>query len=473
MILSRFIGVHRTTVVRAKSCNIGDVNKPAYALHHGDCLKVLKTLPDNSVHAVVTDPPYGLSDLPQAKVIDALTHWLSGDTAYIPKGRGMMGHEWDRFVPPPAAWVECLRVLKPGGFLAVFAGTRTVDLMAMSLRIAGADIRDQLSWIYGSGMPVSLNVGKALAKRGDVDSSKWEGFNTGMKPASEPIILSRKPLDGTVPNNVSKHGAGALNVDACRVPVQGSRPKRVGDYKETDNHTYAGRMDGSLKGGSKAVGETTEGRFPANVILDEFAAKVMDEQSGVRTSGKAKKGGHKRNAPSGVGVYGGGKGMGHSEGDAGTLYGDSGGASRYFNVAGNGRDGEDSAERRYTSKGGTNFAMKPGKRRPTADGPSEFFPVIDAPFKYASKAPKSERPTYTDENGDKVWHSTVKPLGLLSWLCKLICPPGGTILEPFAGSGTTLEAALMEGFSVIGIEQDVKYIPLIEQRIARVKTISN
>ena len=261
-----------------------------YTIIHGDCLEELKKLDDNSIDAVICDPPYGLSNTKPKQVADVLAAWVTGDTKVVPAGKGFMGASWDGFVPPPAVWEECMRVLKPGGHMAVFAGARTQDLMGLSIRLAGFEIRDGLSWITGTGFPKGQDIGKQIdkmkgAKRevvgsgsagagfnpvkgfgsgvttvGDKVSSqtwdvtapatdearRWDGWNTQLKPAQEPIVLARKPLDGTVANNVLAHGVGGLNIDACRV------------------------------GGEPA----SAGRFPANVLLDEHAAKEMDEQGG-------------------------------------------------------------------------------------------------------------------------------------------------------------------------------------------------
>ena len=481
---------------------------------HGDCLEELKKLEDNSVDAVVCDPPYGLSNTKPQQVADVLKAWAAGDTVSVPAKRGgFMGKDWDSFVPPPAVWEECMRVLKPGGHMAVFAGARTQDLMGLSIRLAGFEIRDTLGWIYGSGFPKSHDIGKAIDKRPGVhhhrefaahlkerreaaglsrqdvsehvvgtrsgacwnwehhqfpkyewwpalrdllgldgekwgpiiaeadrevvgagfridrkngavpygsgtetghyditapatsDAQRWNGWGTALKPAIEPIILARKPLDGTVAGNVLVHGVGGLNIDACRVGSGTGEPKP--EYVANDkNQVYGAGM-----GGGAWV--NTSGRFPANVLLDEHAAKEMDKQSG--------------NAGGGFGVRGkGGSTYANGQGFANTLaetgqtvgYGDSGGASR-------------------------------------------FFPV----FKYQAKAPKKERPVIVREDGTKIQHPTVKPLALMEWLVTLITPEGGTILDPFAGTGTTLQAATNKGFNPIGIEADTDYIQLIHQRM--------
>ena len=417
-------------------------------IRHGDCLTVLRELPDNSVDSVVTDPPYGLSNTKPAQVADVLAAWVTGDTEAVPaKKGGFMGKDWDCFVPPPAVWAECLRVLKPGGHMAVFAGARTQDLMGLSIRLAGFEIRDTLGWVYGSGFPKSMDVSKAIDKAagaeratklvpsaatayaasagnhrpwmdeasanggmravaGDTpatdEAQKWSGWGTALKPAIEPIILARKPLDGTVAANVLAHGVGGLNIDACR--VAGAKPDTTRGAS-----VNASSMAGPL-GGQGSIIDDGKGRFPANVLLDEHAAKEMDEQSGVLKSG-AHKAGQPRNAQSKSSF---------TLNDT-TTYSDSG------------------------SEGGA----------------SRFFPV----FKYQAKAPKKERPVIVREDGTKIAHPTVKPVALMEWLVTLITPEGGTTLDQFAGTGTTLQAARDKGFNAIGVEKDEDYLALIEQRL--------
>ena len=415
---------------------------------HGDCLEELKRLDDNSVDAVITDPPYGLSNTKPAQVADVLKAWVTGETEAVPAKRGgFMGKDWDSFVPPPAVWEECMRVLKPGGHMAVFAGARTQDLMGLSIRLAGFEIRDTLGWIYGSGFPKSMDVSKAIDKaagaereitqratrelvQGDAisfdqrsskererrdipatsEAAKWDGWGTALKPAIEPIILARKPLDGTVANNVLAHGVGGLNIDACRVGSSGGGT-HCGNRNDDGKCLGHGDAGKSQSGATFHADESSApaGRFPANVLLDEHAAEEMDKQSGVSksTGGDAT---HDRTP-----AYDGG--WNNPGSNVGGL-GDTGGASR-------------------------------------------FFPV----FKYQAKAPKKERPVIVREDGTKVQHPTVKPLKLMEWLATLITPEGGTILDPFAGTGTTLQAATNKGFQPIGIEADADYIQLIHKRL--------
>ena len=330
---------------------------------HGDCLEELKKLEDNSVDAVVTDPPYGLSNTKPAQVADVLKAWVTGDTEAAPTTKGgFMNASWDSFVPPPAVWEECMRVLKPGGHMAVFAGARTQDLMGLSIRLAGFEIRDTLGWIHSQGFPKGQDLGKIIDKKlgaqrevvgskiglpgysladskganvygggfggsGDPvkeseitapatpEAKQWTGWNSQLKPAIEPIILARKPLDGTVANNVLAHGVGGLNIDACRVGSE----KRFNAPAVAKEGTFNCSFD------SDYAGEEVTGRFPANVLLDEHAAKEMDKQSGNR---RGFAGGGDTPGEVGNDVYG--KGWKRNENPQ--YYSDEGGASRFFPV---------------------------------------------------------------------------------------------------------------------------------------------
>lgn len=433
----------------------------------GDCLEVLRAMPDCSVDAVVTDPPYGLADHRPAAIVAALTAWANGDRERVPDGRGFMGRAWDAFVPPPAVWDECLRVLRPGGHLAAFAGSRTYDLMGLAIRMAGFEIRDGLQWIYGSGMPKSLDVSKAIdatllhggansrrireandsrevlgpktyangehvaanlhrgrgarnnGMMGEAvpahapaqnvtapttdEAARWSGWGTALKPAHEPMVLARKPLDGTVAANVLAHGTGGLNIDATRVGTQ-TRTNPAGGASSLQRVSRV--EQGYRDHVTTSVGQpsTVTGRWPANVVLDEEAAATLDEQSGTLTSGKMRP----THTTAGRAVYGQNAAGGYTTMET---YGDSGGASRFF---------------------------------------------------YCAKASAKERPK-VDGQG---W-PTVKPLALMRWLVRLVTPPGGTVLDPFAGTGTTLQAADLEGFDAIGIERDELAYRLICQRLGR------
>lgn len=274
-------------------------------LINGDSLEALRELPSSSIEALVTDPPYGLGAMTQKQVTECLSAWSAGE-AWEPSGRGFMGKEWDKWVPPPELWREVLRVLKPGAHGLVFAGSRTQDLMSVSLRLAGFEVRDTLMWLYGSGFPKSHDVSKALDKVAGVDrevvgeskhhgggrsdifkeagtnpvtkpateqAKQWEGWGTALKPAYEPCILVRKPLEGTVAQNVLEHGCGGINVDGCRIDMRGEQVMR------TDNGVAERSAFGSSGlSASRVFHSHEEGRFPANVLLDETVAQLLDDQ---------------------------------------------------------------------------------------------------------------------------------------------------------------------------------------------------
>lgn len=350
---------------------------------HGDSIATMRELPDNSIDSIVTDPPYGLSSITPDQIADVMVKWSTGHRDYMPQTRGFMGKSWDGFVPPPALWDEAMRVLKPGGHLLAFAGSRTHDLMGMSIRLAGFDIRDSVAWLTGSGFPKSHDVGKST---GD---PRWDGWGTALKPAHEPVTVARKPFKGTVAQNVLSWGTGALNIDATRIGTESTQRNNTAEMGY-----HGGNLAAEYQTGS------TAGRWPANVVLDDTTAELLDEQSG-NVKGAVSNG---RKAGNGAMFDPGAAAQAPS-------YGDSGGASRFF---------------------------------------------------YVAKAPKRERPVV-----DGVAHPTVKPLALMRWLVKLVTPPGGVVLDPFAGSGTTLEACLLEGFDHVGIEREAEYLPLIEARLDR------
>lgn len=397
--------------------------EPYYAdatttLYVGDCLDVLAAMDGSSVDAVVTDPPYGLA---------------------------FMGREWDK----PSSlhhqqWAaECLRVLKPGGHLLAFGGSRTYHRLAAGVEDAGFEVRDQLQWLYGSGFPKSLDVGKAIdaaagAERevvgrkadpryaspsgtssgvpmgnldardngaglyetaGNVtapatpDAQRWDGWGTALKPAHEPVVMARKTLAGTVASNVLTWATGAVNIDGCRVGTGGhlawSRPRDMGYHGGTDNG-----------------GEATEaelGRWPANVVVDEDTAAMLDQQSGETVGGKW----GTQGSPTHPGMFGTIGGGDRSSSEA--FVGDQGGASRFF---------------------------------------------------YVAKASRAERDASNH-------HPTVKPVALMRWLIRLVTPPDGLVVDPFAGSGTTGVAAIIESKRCVLIERESEYGDIVVRRLSK------
>ena len=414
-------------------------------IHHGDCIETMNAMPPESIDAIVTDPPYGL---------------------------GFMGKKWDG-LPPSLEWAEaCYRVLKPGGHIVAFGGTRTWHRLAVAIEDAGFEMRDSLAWLYGSGFPKSMNVGKAIdatvltGKSGsrsireatdsrEVIGTKMglPGKSAGQKPGTyfseameaedgKDLDIRAERLGGSIaegghrrdlditapatPEAVQWDGWGTALKPAFEPIVLARKPlaEKTVARNVLAHGTGAINVDATRiesDGGHKRPFQPTNngrnvygaqsgfeptnasGRWPANVLLDQHAAAWVDEQSGVSVSKRAERGA--------------GKGATATYGEWGTLedttrgHDDQGGASRFF---------------------------------------------------YTAKAPKSERP-----NVDGVQHPTVKPLAIMRWLIRLVTPPGGTVLDPFAGSGTTIEAALIEGFDPVGIEMEADYLPLIQHRIDR------
>lgn len=393
-------------------------------VEHGDSRDVLKTLADASVDSVVTDPPYALVSIQKRFGKPGSAEAKDRDGLYKRASAGFMGQQWDTGETAFAAefWAEVFRVLKPGGHLLAFSGTRTYHRMVCAIEDAGFEIRDQIGWLYGSGFPKSHDVSKGIDKAAGVEFSarpasgvgfmgpdgpggynvtknqlsrvgestdaarQWEGWGTALKPAWEPICMARKPLVGTVAANVLQHGTGALNIDGCRVAaVAGDEPLQ-----------WASPRGGIWSTDSQAQ---EKGRWPANVIHDgsEEVLAAFPQSESQRATVTSKPGavyGNGAGLPSHTGIYG---------------FDDSGSAARFF---------------------------------------------------YSAKADASDR------LGSK--HPTVKPVDLMAYLCRLVTPPGGTVLDPFAGSGTTGMACMREGFNAILIEREAQFVADIKRRIDHV-----
>ena len=402
----------------------------AATLHLGDCLHVLRTMPDNSVDSIVTDPPYGLS---------------------------FMGKKWDYDVPAVEVWAECLRVLKPGGHLLAFAGTRTQHRMAVRIEDAGFEIRDMIAWVYGSGFPKSLDVSKAIDKAAGAEreivglqmrvdgrvpelepgnkpcmgyggglgekrkvtapatgaARQWQGWGTALKPALEQITMARKPFAGPVYANVLQYGTGALNIDDCRIAVDGetnpSLARRaaagVSGKCGLDMNSQQRKKEG-LPAYTRDIAQYVQGnpgealgRWPANLIHDG-SGEVLAGFPQSKSTGGLTPGVGSKTTPS---CWAFGDRLGAGAGG----YGDQGSAARFF----------------YTPK--------------------------------ASGADRQEGNT----------HPTVKPTDLMQYLCRLVTPPGGVVLDPYMGSGSTGKAALIEGFAFVGIEREPQYFDIAKNRI--------
>lgn len=378
-------------------------------------------LADNSIDAVVTDPPYGLSKQPDMN--EVLRHWLNGDD-YVHTGGGFMGKTWDSFVPGPSIWKEVFRVLKPGGHLLAFFGTRTYDLGTLAIRLAGFEIRDQIDWVYGSGFPKSLDVSKAT------DDEQWEGWGTALKPAHEPICVARKPLVGTVAENVLQFGTGSMNIDGCRVEIIGDRRSPCGSDGVV--HRTTGNAYGEHK---KSEGfDLTQGRFPANFIHDgsEEIVSLFPAKAGAAAPVKGTEQSEVTN-----GIYG-----KFNDRVPGQFYSDTGSAARFFYCAKASKSDRD--EGVLLAK---TTAAEMTDREPDTDG-------LNSPRAGAGRT-----------SGARNNHPTVKPTALMQWLVRLVTPPGGKVLDPFTGSGSTGKACAIEGFDFIGFEMDPHYCEIAKQRI--------
>lgn len=402
----------------------------------GDCLDIMPTLPAASVDSIVTDPPYHLTT---GKKGGSGVASLNEDS---PAGRsristGFMGMAWDGgdVAFRPETWAAVMRVAKPGAHLLAFGGTRTFHRLMVAIEDAGWELRDTIMWVYGSGFPKSHNL-----------EGQWEGWGTALKPAWEPIIVARKPLIGTVAENMAKHGTGALNIDACRIGTDDTRRIKAGGANQLPHEDDAWNP--------KTVEVWSEnGRWPANLIhdgSDEVFAVFPDAPGQLADASSS-----------------------NSSRKTQFVYGDM--------KPGNGREGEPSAD---SENDGIGFKMKPGARRLDEGSAARFF--------YCAKTDRQDRDEGLDGRGKKPlnWssgeqnpgsfqspntdrsarnhHPTVKPTALMRYLCKLVTAPGGTILDPFAGSGSTGKAAILDGFSFIGIEQETEYAEIAEYRIAHV-----
>lgn len=364
-----------------------------YQLHVGRCEDVLKTLQDNSVDAIVTDPPYGLS---------------------------FMNHKWDYDVPTVEQWLECLRVLKPGGHLLAFGGSRTYHRLVVNVEDAGFEIRDQILWIYGSGFPKSHNLD------GDFD-----GWGTALKPAHEPIVMARKPFKKTVSSNMAEHGTGAININACRIPTDEAL------------NGGAGGLLSHQRDGTEPIADyeqAAEGRWPANIIHDGSDVVVSSFPDA-----KGQQGALTGNEPS-------------SKMGAANCYGQ---MDRRHESTPRIDNSKSAARFFYCAK------VKPKERD---EGLERFIAMSASDMtggrKEGSVGINDPRAGAGRTNGAKNNHPTVKPISLMSYLCRLITPPGGTVLDPWMGSGSTGRAAIEEGFNFIGIDLNPDYVTIASARIA-------
>lgn len=364
----------------------------------GDCRDVMARLPGGSVSALVTDPPYGLAEYRAEEVAAMLGAWIAGEP-YHKGGRGFMGKAWDSAVPGPDVWREAFRVMRPGACGLVFAGSRTVDLMGIALRLAGFEIRDGLQWLYGSGFPKSADVSKAidaLTTGHSPEASAWDGWGTALKPAHEPILMIRKPLAGTVAENVLAHGTGGINIGATRIEIDPEDAAQIETQVKGYSRTRSIGGDGVYGGGEaydRGEYSASAGRWPANVMLDATAGAILDADAG---------------AP----------------------------VSRFF----------------YSGK---------ASREEREAGLDRFAEVRRTDGRTSDRHVPNLRTTSRRNH-----HPTVKPIAVMRWMVRLITPPGGLVLDPFTGSGTTGIACDGVGVPFVGIELDPTYAAIAEARIS-------
>lgn len=425
-----------------------------HKIARGDVLETLRLIPDNTFHAAFTDPPYGLS---------------------------FMGKKWDYDVPSPEVWRELFRVLRPGATLLSFGGSRTYHRIAVGIEDAGFELRDCLHWLYGKGFPKSHDVSKALDKAsgtvrpvvgertltgnaavslkdkggtfgvqvgtvppkvvpvtgpGSDESALWEGYGTALKPAYEPIALARKPLDGTMVDNLRRWGCGPLAIDACRIGDGGGTAK-ANCPKGDSSGVYGDGINGACD-----VVNLAKGRWPANLILDEVAGELLDAQAGDRPSriSVTENGG-------GGKIFGAAKGHGAKPNGG---YSDSGGPSRFFYSA--------KVSTREREAGTEHLPRKSAGEMTDRE---EETPGLESPRAGAGRGGGSTNP-----------HPTLKPIALTRWLARLIMPPtpGARLLVPYSGVGSEMIGALLAGWPhVYGIEGDFDgagYVEIAHARIA-------
>lgn len=380
---------------------------------HGDCFAAVRAMPDNSVHSLVTDPPYALGSIVKRFGAENAAP-PKGNEAYMRMSAGFMGKQWDTGKVAFAVefWTECLRVLKPGGHVLAFGGTRTYHRLACAIEDAGFEVRDMIGWLYGSGFPKSHNL-----------DDDFDGWGTALKPAQEPIVMARKPLIGTVLENMTAHHVGAINIDGCRVEGAFVSGWSKSGSKESDNTAMSGKNYAR-----EAKPDSAEGRWPANIIHsgdDEVLAAFPETTSG---------GGPKAGTPrTKVNTYG------DPTVSLSEPYGSNkGSAARFF----------------YCAK---------ASKADRDDGCQDLTQTNDVRINAPRENEEAKFSTTRANN-----HPTVKPTELMRYLCRLVTPPGGTVLDPFMGSGSTGRGAVLEGFDFIGVEQDAGYVEIARARIAAV-----
>lgn len=450
-----------------KKVEIGDGN----FIYHGDNIEVLKSLPDNSIDSCVTDGPYGLK---------------------------FMGKNWDEDVPSVELWREVYRVLKPGGYVLSFGAPRTYHRMATRIEDAGFEIRDSLMWVYGSGFPKSHNVGLSIDKtlgypnRGhristaskvhpdgtiepngeklmpyitkSEEAKNYQGFGTNLKPAHEPIVMARKPFKGSVAKNVLKWGTGAINIDDCRIEFEETNnPATNPLFRQNNNYKMPvkGEKSNGVVSFTSSNNEINKlGRFPANIIFDEEAGKGLDEQSGITKSTKRSSKYNKDTRTTNTYT------PNRSDYRDDNTYEDKGGASRFFYCP------KTSKKERNE---GMPFVVEEFSKRPRRLDGSVIYKKthLEEWSEAMSKLKRKDKTVFAGaeeklqgkNDVTKNNHPTIKPVKLMEYLIKLVTPKGGTVMDPFMGSGTTGKSILNEGvYKFFGVEKNEEYFKIATNR---------
>lgn len=488
----------------------------------GDCLETTQALPDNSVHAILEDTPYGLSEAPD--IVEVLQHWLAGDR-YESKGTGFMGKSWDSFVPGPEYWREAYRLLKPGGYLLAFSSTRTYGLQEIAVRLAGFEVRDMLHYGYFSGFPKGIDVSRAIDQRAGVarpvigtgqvkgpkfklaaeqldnggynsqerteyaitgpataEAVEWDGYNTGIKPGHEPILVARKPLsEPTVAANVLRWGVGALNVGACRLPrAVGDDAGWAGGNGADGTRGFLGQSAfrrAETESAEKIAAKLAKGRYPANVLFSHLAG--CREVGSVRVQASGSILGTEPSQPAKnvyEGVFQRTPWQAYGDGDGKEtveqwecaegcpvrdLEEQAPGGSRYFYCA------KPSEAERHGGCSDLYWALDPER-------PSGVRPIP----REAWSALKAEEDAQFAATGKRVAlqcrgnvHATVKPVGIMRHLLRLCCPAGGVVLDRFAGSGSLGIPAVQDGYRPILCELDPDHVLILRARLEHARTV--
>jgi DNA modification methylase len=500
----------------------------------GDSLEYLKQIPDNSIDAIVTDPPYGLGKPPPP--LDVLKAWTKGED-YQAKGAGFMGNTWDVFVPGPPIWRECCRILKPGGWLVAFFGTRTYDWGTLAIRLGGFDVLDQLEWIYGSGFPKGQDIGKQIDKHLGVfdqrevvgeknagldkaghgqnyltacgrnenglidittaaseEAQAWEGWNTCLKPAHEPICLARKPMIGKYCENVLEHGTGALNIDACRLGTTdalGGGAEKAQAHRTQEGWNRPWQEDPeALERHAATVRANVEkaetlGRYPNNVILGHLEECKQVGTKEVRRDLKDARAKHTEQPTVKFGGMGGSVSLGTvqetvedwdcAEGCPVRTIGEQSGKSVSKPQKG------DAGQLNTNQNSGVSVRMKRvGSQLNDSSTAARFFYTAKAVSRnrwaYCKKCQvvinhtaKAEFDAHLKDHPDEVLsHPTQKPIKLMEYLVKLVTQKGGVVLDPFCGTGTTAVAAKRLGRSFVTCELSPDYAKIASARVGTV-----